>query len=330
MWNVIQCAAQGRSHIKTQIPCQDKTYSLRTRSGIVAALADGAGSASLSHFGAEAITKYICRELAENFDSYYGQSDGIAVKKQLISNITDCLSKKATELSCEIKELASTILAVAINNDRLMVVHIGDGVIGYCKNNELKVASEPENGEFTNTTVFTTSKDALMTMRLIKGHLSEISAFILMSDGTEASLYNKQKKHLSESLKKIIILNGILSPEKIQNQLQRSFDTVIRDATTDDCSIVILMDDKGSFRGYRYLTYDKKRTFLGLDSQTKNVIIRQYDSILNYLREKHTIQQIAKHLRIKQPLTKRRVYRLCKLNYLESRDGYYQTLIRMD
>ena len=28
MWNTIQCAVQGKGHIKTETPCQDKTYSL--------------------------------------------------------------------------------------------------------------------------------------------------------------------------------------------------------------------------------------------------------------------------------------------------------------
>ena len=60
MWNVIQCAAQGRSHIKSDIPCQDKTYSAFDNDTQVIALADGAGSAKLSHYGAETVTKFIC------------------------------------------------------------------------------------------------------------------------------------------------------------------------------------------------------------------------------------------------------------------------------
>ena len=71
MWNTIQCAVQGKSHIKTGVPCQDKTYSLFLNGVKVIALADGAGSAKLSHYGAESSTKFICQELAENFDSYF-------------------------------------------------------------------------------------------------------------------------------------------------------------------------------------------------------------------------------------------------------------------
>lgn len=329
MWNIVQCSTQGLGHIKTNTPCQDKTFALRFNGVTAVALADGAGSASLSHYGAETVSKHICTDIVNNFDDYYYQDNGAEVKKQLVAGITDALNAKAAELACQTKELASTLLAVAIKNDCFIIMHIGDGVIGYCKNDELKIASEPENGEFTNTTVFTTSKDALFTMKLIKGHLSDIIGFILMSDGSEASLYNKKDKRLSPGLKKVITLNKTLSTDKIQEQLQHSFDTYIRDATMDDCSLVLLMDDGDAFKGYRHLSNFQKCILLGIDSETHPYIIRQYDSILRYAREKRTIRQITKHLRIKQNIAKVRVRRLCNLNYLECNDDTYRTILRL-
>ena len=47
MWKTLQCAVQGRSHIKTEIPCQDKTFTSIENGVSVIALADGAGSANL-------------------------------------------------------------------------------------------------------------------------------------------------------------------------------------------------------------------------------------------------------------------------------------------
>ena len=52
MWNSVQCAVQGRGHFKTDMPCQDKTNYLCKNETSVIALADGAGSATMSHFGA--------------------------------------------------------------------------------------------------------------------------------------------------------------------------------------------------------------------------------------------------------------------------------------
>ena len=77
MWNIIQCAVKGRSHEKVNMPCQDKTYALFENDVQTIALADGAGSAKLSHFGAETVTRCICEEMVQKFDDYFNNEDGI-------------------------------------------------------------------------------------------------------------------------------------------------------------------------------------------------------------------------------------------------------------
>ena len=328
MWNIIQCSTQGRGYEQSGIPCQDKTFSLINKQVTAAALADGAGSAALSHFGAETVTRHICTELCENFDEFFDENDGIKIKYYIIDSIQNCLNKKADELSCSSNDLASTLLSVAIKGNKCILIHIGDGIIGYNNDEALKIASEPINGEFTNTTVFTTSKDVLTTMKLIKVNINIIDSFILMSDGTAASLYNKKEKHLSDSLKKVIELSRTVSTSIIQTQLQQSFDEVIRFTTFDDCSMIMLIKDNKKLSNYRCLTYDKKCELLGFDPLISSELIRQYDSILVYSKEKKTSKQIAKHLRLKQSIANRRIHRLCNLSFLDEKDGYYQTTIR--
>ena len=87
MWKTIQCAVQGRGHTEENIPCQDKTYCYKEGKLIVTALADGAGSAKFSHFGAENITKYICTDMATNFDLYFDTEDGVIVKSEINNKI---------------------------------------------------------------------------------------------------------------------------------------------------------------------------------------------------------------------------------------------------
>ena len=91
MWKTVQCAVQGKSHVKDNIPCQDKTH--------VIALADGAGSAKLSHFGAECVTTFICHELTDNFEKFFNAEDGVAVKKELMSKIWLSLDEIARKYS---------------------------------------------------------------------------------------------------------------------------------------------------------------------------------------------------------------------------------------
>lgn len=327
MWNVIQCAAQGRSHIKSDIPCQDKTYSAFDNDTQVIALADGAGSAKLSHYGAETVTKFICSELTEKFDIYFSDNDGASVKQQLIEGMLKSLSKTANQLKCEIKELASTLLFVAIKNNQFIIAHIGDGVVGYLKNDEMKIASQSENGEFVNTTVFTTSKDAIMTMKLIKGSLGEIQGFVLMSDGTETSLYSKKERKLADVLKKIMQMSVIISVDKVQEQLEQSFENVIVNATTDDCSIAMLVKKNDDFKGYLQLDNQQKQKLLGLNSSTSKKIIRRYDDILLYLQNNQSISQIARRIYLKQKYTKKYIDKLCMLNFIEKNGSCYHTII---
>lgn len=329
MWNVIQCAVQGRSHIKSDIPCQDKTYSAVDNDTQVIALADGAGSAKLSHYGAETVTKFICSELTEKFDAYFTDNDGVAVKQQLIDGLLKSLNKTAKQLECEIKELASTLLFVAIKNNQFIIAHIGDGVVGYLKNDEMKIASQPENGEFVNTTVFTTSKDAIMTMKLIKGSLGKIQGFVLMSDGTETSLYSKKECKLADVLKKIMQMSTIVPTDKVQEQLKQSFENVIIKATTDDCSIAMLVKAKDTFKGYLQLSNKRKCELLKINSASSKKTIKRYDDILVYLQNKQSVYQIARKIHLKPKYTKKYIDKFCMLNFIEKNGCCYHTIVIM-
>lgn len=330
MWNIIQCAVRGQSHIKSNIPCQDKTYSTFSNDTHVIALADGAGSAKFSHFGAESVTKWICSNLNNKFDDYFYNDNGTAVKQEIIENLLKVISEKADELGCETKALASTLMFVAIKGNNFILAHIGDGIIGYLKDDELKVASYPENGEFINTTVFITSNEAIATMKLIKGALNEIQGFVLLSDGAEVSLYNKTENKLADVVKKIMQISVIVPAHIVQDQLRLSFENVVSKFTTDDCSIIILTKIKKDFNGYSQLTYNQKLELLKLNAKTGRKQVRRYDEILSLLTKKRSLQYISRKLHLKDKYAKKYLDKLCSLNFVNKVDNNYQTILIMD
>lgn len=331
MWNSIQCAVQGRGHIKTDTPCQDKTRFLYENETSVIALADGAGSAVMSHFGAEYVTKRICELLTQQFDIYFNEDDGAAIKRVIVGTLMDGLEKLAQDIDCEVKDLASTLLVAAVKDGKYIILHIGDGVIGYVKNEELKIASHPENGEFVNTTVFVTSKDALSTMKMMKGQLNGITGFALMSDGTEASLYNKREKSLAPALKKIMDLSQVIKSDCLQSEMERSFENVIKNSTTDDCSLIILVEEDYSFRGYRNLSETQKRVFLGeLGIMGSGKRIKRYDDILDYLETPRDLSQVSKHIYLKKKHCRKHIEFLLRRNLVISQKGRYSTSVIMD
>ena len=241
MWNLLESTRQGRSHVKQGTPCQDKTYCRSYDDTYVITLADGAGSARLSHYGAECVTKCIADELGLNFESYWDETEARIAKERLFKEISESLQEIAGQYDCQLKDMASTLLAVAVKDERYIILHLGDGVIGYCKEGVLKVASAPNNGEFANTTVFTTSSDACSQMKVFRGLLNGINGFVLMSDGPEACLYDKKNNELANGLLQILEDASGEDLKEVSEGIEEAMDTVITKHTLDDCSLAFMV-----------------------------------------------------------------------------------------
>jgi hypothetical protein len=173
------------------------------------------------------------------------RQDGPALKLEITRHLLGRLENSSARLGVGIKDLASTFLAVAATKDRFLIVHVGDGVIGYVKEGHGHVASGPENSEFANQTTFVTSEGAAAGMRIIRGNLEGVDGFVLMSDGTATSLYSARTQELAPACAKLVALVGSAPTTQTSNpqyrkQLRRLVDTKIRFATKDDCSIGIL------------------------------------------------------------------------------------------
>lgn len=241
MWNLLESTRQGRSHVKQGTPCQDKTYCRSYDDTYVITLADGAGSARLSHYGAECVTKCIADELGLNFESYWDETEARIAKERLFKEISESLQQIAGQYDCQSKDMASTLLAVAVKDEKYIILHLGDGVIGYCKEGVLKVASAPNNGEFANTTVFTTSSDACSQMKVFRGLLYGINGFVLMSDGPEACLYDKKNNELANGLLQILEDASGEDLKEVSEGIEEAMDTVITKHTLDDCSLAFMV-----------------------------------------------------------------------------------------
>ena len=241
-WKIASSYIIGQGHIQKDIPCQDRTFKLVNKSSkgnfYGLSLADGAGSCKHSDIGAEHITKKILHFLNSKF--LY-----ISKKKNPSNYILRFIEKELKSLSHKrniiFKDLSSTLLFIAIKDNKFIIGHIGDGVIGVLdKNSNLKTLSKPMNGEFSNSTFFTTSTYYKHRLRIIKGSLKESIGFILMSDGTEESLYDKQKESLIDSNKIIINWLNKNSETKVEEGLYHNLEQVISKQTSDDCSIGIM------------------------------------------------------------------------------------------
>ncbi|MCK4441948.1 MAG: protein phosphatase 2C domain-containing protein, partial [Sulfurovaceae bacterium] len=158
-WKIASSYIIGQGHISKNIPCQDRTFKLikKHSSGTFygLALADGAGSCSHSDIGAEFIVKKILNFIKSKFLYIYKKNNP---SQYIIKYIEKELYEFSNKKNINFKDLSSTLLFIAIKNNKFIIGHIGDGVIGMLDNkNILKTISKPDNGEFSNSTFFTTS-----------------------------------------------------------------------------------------------------------------------------------------------------------------------------
>lgn len=239
IWKVINAEITGTSHKKSGTKCQDVTKKLVTDNCCTIVLADGAGSAALSEIGAELTCESVVKIFHQNFDALFDMDCSLA-KTKIIHSIRTRLGIKAKRLNRKKDELASTLLFVSIKDSKYIVGHIGDGVIGTInEKGDVFALSEPENGEFANTTYFTTSKNYKSHLRLYKGKVDNYNSFFLMSDGAADCLFHKKQKAFAPAIRAFSSWMETYDEESVNKALLENMTKMFPIHTTDDCSFIM-------------------------------------------------------------------------------------------
>ena len=332
-WNILQSAVQGTSHEELGMPCQDKTASAVYGDCKVIALADGAGSACLSHAGAECAVQTMCSYMSTEFERLFANPNAAAVRAEIMALLHHKLRELAEVQGCSMADLASTLLLAAVKRERYILLHLGDGLIAYRKNGVLRPASLPSNGEYANTTTFTTSSPERAGMRLIKGELGAIDGFVLMSDGSYASLYNKALAAPAPVLGWLMDLCSYLPAEEVEQGLEESLANDVRAMTADDCSIAVLARHRDVPAGAAVLSYPVLLRLTGLEYHAPNSRrrLRVYLSILSALAEPTYLSNIVPLVHQKISHLVKKINILAQLHLVKRLpDGRYVSLACFD
>lgn len=234
----------GEKHRQNQLPCQDQVASLEDQSFHAIALADGAGSAKHSEEGALLVVQEALQFLHDHFEACF-ESDSY-LKIDCLDYLQQSLENYAQEKNCSVRDLYSTLMLIAVKDDRLIGLHIGDGVMGSVKNDEIQVFSKPTNGEFLNETVFVSLAQAGMKMKIYKEENFSADGFILMSDGAAESFYNRIDETLVPVLGKLADELRSEDPKSFTGDLIYTFEDLLTRRTSDDCAIqfMVLSDEE--------------------------------------------------------------------------------------
>ena len=113
--------------------------------------------------------------------------------------------------------------------------------------------------------------------------------------------------------------------------MKDSFETVIKQATTDDCSIAIVMKDDQTFGGYRKLEMTEKEKLLGIKGKCSgNKRMKRYDVLLEKMQTPCNIIVLGKAIHLKPKYTKKYVDKLLNKNLIVKRNGQYKTAVIME
>ena len=189
-WKVGGVSVAGFSHIEEEIPCQDAfAYKLRENGLLIAAIADGAGSARLSHIGAQAfvdaaVFKIHSSPALEPFDPDIVAAEIITAINETRTALTEEHINSESGPPLSIGDFAATFLMVVANTDVGAFFHVGDGAGARFANADISsaVVSKPQNGEYANETYFVTRDDWKNYLRITRFD-GAFDTILLMSDG---------------------------------------------------------------------------------------------------------------------------------------------------
>lgn len=184
MWRFAAARTTGTSHVKAGLPCQDRfgCTVLKNRT-LVAAMADGAGSAALAERGAEIAVERVVQYLSRELDAE--RSDYCTMLREAATEAREAVFIEAKKQELEPRDFASTLLVAVVSPNGGGALQIGDGVIvvndggnGWCW------VFWPQRGDYVNTTYFLTDDNAkdLLQVEPLAGKITDIA---LMTDGLE-------------------------------------------------------------------------------------------------------------------------------------------------
>jgi hypothetical protein len=183
MWRYVAARAAGSSHRRADKPCQDAFACEAAGRDLIVALADGAGSAENSEWGALIAAQAAVDALRRGIEA--GRSDHETLAREAAGCGRDAVFAEAARSGLDPASYASTLLLVVMAADGGAAAQVGDGVIvAREEDGPWRWLFWPQHGEYANTTTFLTSGDWPAGLR--SAPLPPVAADVaLTTDGLE-------------------------------------------------------------------------------------------------------------------------------------------------
>lgn len=244
MWRFTAARATGTSHQKASMPCQDwVSCEVLANGSLVAAVADGAGSAAMAERGAQVAVSTVIAHLKRSLRG--GRTDFSVVLCEAAALARETIEAEVAREGTALRSYASTLLAVICTPDGGGALQIGDGVIVVSDGGEeWSWVFWPQRGEYANTTHFLTDEGALDRLE-VEALPPIVTDVALMSDGLEPLALNyacKMAHHpfFNGMFPRLVESGGRAEINVLSHSLEQFLSSErIRSRTDDDVSLIL-------------------------------------------------------------------------------------------
>jgi len=246
MWRLVCASAQGTSHAKSGVPCQDYVLARSVQpyqeTVLVACCADGAGSASHAEVGSALACSACCEIVINRFENGLAMD---AIDRELAlewcQQIRKELESAAARLDVQVRQLACTFLLAIIGESAGVFVQIGDGAIVVGAEDCFQAIFWPHSGEYLNTTNFLTDHQ-FETHLLFDRQVHRIDEVGLMTDGLQmlALCLAKHEVHSPFFRPMFRVLRDSPNPEELVHPLREFLNSPPVNERTDDDKTLLL------------------------------------------------------------------------------------------
>lgn len=249
-WRIARACVVGTAHSAQGRECQDRFVAQQLRSAcgemiVVAAVADGASSASQSGTGAEtAVDSFLDCVVATLRDMRVAQLPEDAPRAWL-QTVRDNVLEQAAKAARPAHDYASTFLGVVAGEEACFFLQLGDGMIAVRSGEsaDWEMGCTPQRGEHVNETYFLTSSDALerTEIRRLSGIISDIA---MTTDGLQSACFDRNAglpfRDFFDHLMTTLLATPAEQEDQLDAGLARFLESDSLDAYTGDDKTLVL------------------------------------------------------------------------------------------
>ena len=246
-WRSIGASVAGSSHQAHGRDCEDAhAYRLLAGDMLVAAVADGAGSAVQAKVGAVSAVQ-VALEVVQGWlvGEISGQTtDWSALFNTILGRVREILQSQAAGEDLAMRDFATTLLVAIITPTEVIAMQLGDGaIVTHDLHGDFQTLTKPYHGEFLNETAFVTSDDYLMRTQVAVQASDAVDGLALLTDGLQMLALNMNDNRAHAPFFGPLLRfasNPAASEDELNFRLAAFLDTErLNNATDDDKTLVL-------------------------------------------------------------------------------------------